>query len=97
VPRNQLAVGGAVVMSHKKQIEVATHSVPLGDQELRELVRLAKIPKEGRAYFSPAVIEAAEAADEEQDVKKLRRFPREEIVELLERLARDTTKVASAL
>ena len=84
-------------MSHKKQIEVATHSVPLGDQELRELVRLAKIPKEGRAYFSPAVIEAAEAADEEQDVKKLRRFPREEIVELLERLARDTTKVASAL
>jgi hypothetical protein len=84
-------------MSHKKQIEVVTDSVPLRDQELRELVRLAKIPEEQREYFSSVVIEAVEAAHEERDVKKLRLFRREQIVGLLEGLARDTTKVGRTL
>jgi hypothetical protein len=74
-----------------------TDSIPLRDQDLCELARLAKIPEEQRDDFSLLVIEAVEAAHEERDVKKLRPFPREEIVRLLESVSTDTTKVVSTL
>ncbi len=63
----------------------------------RELAQLANIPNAARGFFASQVTLAIEAAHDERDVKQLKRFPTDQIRQLLDDVARGSRRLCDQL